>query len=139
MKWSFIIELGKDSKLNKSLTLKIEEKAKEVVNAIGAPKKKLFKIEIIFFQRKSRWKLEDPQIPREDISIDLDNLLKYIFDGLDPIIGYRIKYDYSVKPPIPKLGENAGVTDSRIIDVHAKKVNSGCENEYLSIEIEEIN
>ncbi|MFQ6073466.1 MAG: hypothetical protein ACE5KT_12315 [Methanosarcinales archaeon] len=121
-KWSFIVEVSDFNKL-KSI---VEDKSKEVVEALGRPdsEKALYKVITTFFQKKERWLL--PEVPRQDIGIDLDNLLKQVFDGLGPIIGYR--HDYTGKKP--------GVLDSNIIEVYAKKVNSGSDKEFLGIEVE---
>ena len=59
---------------------------------------------------------------------NLDNLLKRVFDGLGPIIGYR--KDWTGKK------EHSGVLDANIVGVHAKKVNSGSDKEFLGVEVE---
>ena len=69
----------------------VEDKAKEAIGNLGSPgsDKAIYKVAVIFFQKKDRWLRNDPSIPRQDCGIDLDNLLKPVFDGLGPIIGYK--------------------------------------------------
>lgn len=140
MKWSFIIDIT-NVESDKDILKKVEEKAKEVVSSIGGienQEESNFRIAITFYQAKSRWKKENPQIPREDIGRDLDNLIKPIFDGLGPIIGYRKKWEKDEKTGgYKQIGESTSA-DSRIVEVLAKKVNSGTDNEYLAVEVEKI-
>jgi Holliday junction resolvase RusA-like endonuclease len=110
------------------------ENIKNHVNYVENPEEHLFKVKVTSYQKKDRWKGD---VPREDIGKDLDNVLKPIFDGLGPIIGYRKKYG-KVDEGYAVVG-TAGSADSKIVEVSAKKINSGTTNEYLSIEIEEIN
>lgn len=121
-KWSFIVEVSDWNKL-KSI---VEDKSKEVVEALGRPdsEKALYKVITTFYQKKDRWL--HPEIPKQDIGTDLDNLLKQVFDGLGPIIGYKKAFK----------GQKPGVLDSNIIEVYAKKVNSGSDKEFLGIEVE---
>ena len=74
----------------------------------------MYRVKVVFHLGEHRW-LKDfnYSIPREDWGLDLDNLLKLVFDGLGPIIGYR--KDWTGKK------EHAGARDSSIIEVHAKK------------------
>ena len=125
-KWSFMVEVNDWNNL-KSI---IEEKAKEAIETLGPPysEKTIYKVTATFYQKKDRWLKNDPSIPRQDWGIDLDNLLKQVFDGLGPIIGYR--KDWTGKK------EHSGVLDSNIIEVHAKKANSGSDKEFLGIEVE---
>lgn len=113
------------------------EKIKKHINYVKNPEEYLFGVKVTSYQKKDRWKKDVPHIPREDIGKDLDNVLKPIFDGLGPLIGYRTKWD-KVEDGYAEAG-TAGSADSKIVDVSAKKVNSGTENEYLSIELEIIN
>ena len=108
----------------------VEDKAKEAIGNLGSPgsDKAIYKVAIIFFQKKDRWLRNDPSIPRQDWGIDLDNLLKPVFDGLGPIIGYRKDWTGGK--------EHSGVLDSNIVEVHAKKANSGSEKEFIGIEID---
>lgn len=125
-KWSFIVEV-KDWTNLKTI---VEEKTKEIVGSLGKPnsKRAIYKVTAIFYQKKDRWLKNDSLIPRQDWGIDLDNLLKQVFDGLGPIIGYR--KDWTGK------NEHSGVMDANIVEVYAKKVNSGSNKEFLSVEIE---
>jgi len=106
----------------------VETKATEVVKKLGSPgpKNALYKVTVAFYQKTDRWLQHD--IPRQDQGIDLDNLLKKVFDGLDPIIGYRKSHKGS--------REYSGVLDSSIIEVCAKKINSGSDKEFLGVEVE---
>jgi len=67
----------------------------------------------------------------------LDNLIKPIFDALGPIIGPRHKWSNKREGRPTKIGES-GAKDSRIVEVRAKKLNSGSDEESVSIEIENI-
>ena len=92
MKWSFIVDITniKDEEISKI----VEEKAKEVALTIGKPEEpSIFRVLITFYQKRDRWQSNNPQIPREDIGRDLDNLIKPVFDGLGPIIGYRKRWE----------------------------------------------
>jgi hypothetical protein len=125
-KYSFVVEVSNWHSL-KSL---VEEKAKEAIGTLGTPgsEKAIYKVTTTFFQKRDRWLKNDPSIPRQDWGIDLDNLLKPVFDGLGPIIGYR--KDWTGEK------EHSGVLDSNIVEVYAKKANSGSDREFLGIEIE---
>lgn len=125
-KWSFVIEVENWFDVRGL----VEEKAHEVVGALGGidSERSIYKVIVTFYQKKGRWLGEDPSIPRQDWGIDLDNLLKPVFDGLGPIIGYR--KDWSGDK------DHAGVLDANIVEVYAKKVNSGSEKEFLGVEIE---
>lgn len=117
----------------------VESEAKKIekhINYVENPEDHLFRVRVTSYQMKDRWKGDKPHIPREDIGKDLDNVLKPIFDGLGPIIGYRNKYG-KVEGGYAVVG-TAGSADSKIVEVSAKKINSGTNNEYLSIEIEVI-
>lgn len=135
MKWSFIIEIADVS--NREISKNVEEKAKESVSVIGKSKPSAtFRVSITFFQRKDRWQRGKPSIPREDIGRDLDNLVKPVFDALGPIIGYRKKWEKR-DTGIVEIGKGTAA-DSKIIELTARKVNSGSVKEFLSIEVEEI-
>ena len=138
-KWSFIIDITNVS--DREILRRVEEKARETVDSLGGIKNQeesIFKVTITFYQAKDRWKKENPQIPREDIGRDLDNLIKPIFDGLGPIIGYRKKWQKDEETGRYKQIGKSTAADSRIVEIYAKKVNSGTEKEYLSIEVEKI-
>jgi len=135
MKWSFIVDITniKDEEISKI----VEEKAKEVALTIGKPEEpSIFRVLITFYQKRDRWQSNNPQIPREDIGRDLDNLIKPVFDGLGPIIGYRKKWEKDKTTGKWKVVGISGSLDSRIVEVTAKKVNSGSDKEFLSIEVE---
>lgn len=123
-KWAYIVEVS-DWKHLKTI---VEEKAESVIRELGKPPSEnvLYKVTTTFYQKKSRWL--QPEKPKQDIGTDLDNLLKQVFDGLGPIIGYR--KDWTGKR------KHGGVRDASIVEVHAKKVNSGSEKEFLGVEIE---
>lgn len=93
---------------------------------MGGPdsEKAIYKVTATFYQKKGRW--IQPEIPREDWGIDLDNFLKPVFDGLGPIIGYKES----------KTGQKLEAKDSSIVEVSAKKLNSGSDKEFLGIELE---
>ena len=92
-----------------------------------------FKASITFFQSSKRYLKEDAKIPREDRG-DLDNMVKNVFDGLGPIIGFRASWKKVNGVPIASPGTKPA--DSRIIELFAKKVNSGSSSEMVSVEIE---
>lgn len=121
-KWSFIVEV---TDWNKLKTI-VEKEADGVVKEMGGPdsEKALYKVAATFYQKKDRWL--QPETPRQDWGIDLDNLLKPVFDGLGPIIGYKKAFK----------GQKPGVLDSSIVEVYAKKLNSGSDKEFLGIEVE---
>ena len=135
MKWSFVIEITDVS--DNELSEKVKEKAEESADVIGSPQASIFKVGITFFQRKDRWQKENPQIPREDIGRDLDNLVKPVFDALGPIIGYRTKWKREDTGKSVEVGKGTAA-DSRIVELTAKKVNSGSDREFLSIEVENV-
>jgi Holliday junction resolvase RusA-like endonuclease len=126
MKWSFVVEVDNWNNVRDI----VEKKCKEVAFNLGKHdnEKSIYKVIATFYQKKSRWLMNDSSIPRQDWGIDLDNMLKPVFDGLGPIIGYRIDWQGSKKNP--------GVLDSNIVEVYAKKVNSGSEKEFIGVEIE---
>ena len=121
-KWSFIVEI---TDWNKLKTI-VEKEADGVVKELGQPdsEKALYKVIATFYQKKDR-RLQ-PETPRQDWGIDLDNLLKPVFDGLGPIIGFKKAFK----------GQKPGVLDSSIVEVSAKKLNSGSDKEFLGIEVE---
>lgn len=125
-KYSLMVEVNNWNNL-KSI---VEEKAKEAIGMLGTPgsEKAIYKVTTTFYQKKDRWLKNDPSIPRQDWGIDLDNVLKQAFDGLGPIIGYRKDWTGGK--------EHSGVLDSNIVEVHAKKANSGSDKEFLGIEVE---
>jgi len=125
-RWSFVIEVKDWNKIKSE----VETKAKEAVSSLGSPnsERAVYKVTAIFYQKKDRWLKDDPLIPRQDWGIDLDNVLKQIFDGLGPIIGYRKAWTGDKK--------YSGVYDANIVEVYAKKLNSGSDKEFLSIEVE---
>jgi len=130
-RWSFILNITglKDSQVKE----RVEEAARSAINTIGKPRPNaVFRLRVTFCQSKERWRKDNPLIPREDIGRDLDNLLKAVFDGLGPIIGYRMKWERGK----PKGTRSA--RDSSIVEVLAHKVNSGSSEEYLYVEVEEI-
>jgi len=138
-KWAFILDITgaeADTKVREA----VQQRAEEVVKPIQAPDKPLvFRASITFYQASKRWRSDNAMIPREDIGRDLDNLIKAVFDGLGPIIGWRQKFEKDTTGkwrPVP--GEHRGARDSQIVEVVAKKVNSGSEQEYLSVEIEAV-
>jgi Holliday junction resolvase RusA-like endonuclease len=136
MKWSFMIDMSNVS--DRDFCKTVEEKAKESVSTIGKPKaSSVFKASITFFQGKDRWQKDNPQIPREDVGRDLDNLIKPIFDSLGPIVGYRKTWKKTDTGKWVVAGRGTAA-DSKIVELTAKKVNSGSRQEYLGIEIENV-
>jgi Holliday junction resolvase RusA-like endonuclease len=101
------------------------------------PKKQVFKVSLVFYLSKQRWRLNDGSIPREDNGMDVDNLAKPILDGLGPIIGYRNKYTKDTDTGKWKLIGTGPSSDSKIVELHVKKLNSGSKDkEEVKIEIE---
>ena len=105
------------------------KKAREV----GTLESDIFRVEITFYQAKSRYLVDRPEIPREDRG-DLDNMVKQVLDGLGPIIGFRKKWK---KRNDEWYGEDSDKPrDSAIIELVAKKVNSGSEKEFVGVVVE---
>jgi hypothetical protein len=125
-RWSFLIDVTRLSDVSSA----VEEKAKEAIETLGKPdyEKAIYSVKTTFYQKKNRWLKNDPSIPRQDWGIDLDNLLKQVFDGLGPIIGYRKNWTGTK--------ENSGTLDANIVSVYAEKLNSGSEKDSLGIIIE---
>lgn len=139
MKWSFVIDVT-HLKTDRQVRQTIERKAKEVSLVIKPPEQpSVFRVSVTFFQSRDRWLAGNPQIPREDIGRDLDNLVKAVFDGLGPIVGWRQRYERDeVGTWQPVAGEHRGVRDAQIVEVVAKKVNSASSQEFLSVEVESL-
>jgi len=90
----------------------------------------VYSVKVIFYLGEHRWKKEfNRPIPREDWGLDLDNLIKQVFDGLGPIIGYRKNWS--------NKKEHAGAWDSAIVEVYAKKEKTEGP-EYVEIEVEKL-
>lgn len=114
-----------------SITTAVMKKASQAMK-INA---EIFKVDLTFYQAKSRYLRNEQDIPREDRG-DLDNLIKVVIDGIGPIIGYRKKWD---KVNDKESSSNSDKPlDSRIVEIVAKKVNSGSEQEYVGVIIEGI-
>jgi len=129
--WSFIVDITGVS--NAMISKIVEKEAKAIASLIGKPKEPaIFRVIITFYQKLDRWLRENQMIPREDIGRDLDNLIKPVFDGLGPIIGYRKRWQGGT------VSSTYASRDSRIVEVIAKKVNSGSNKEFLSIQVENI-
>lgn len=124
-KWCFIVPV----KNWDSIKNDVQDKAAVVVEHLGKPlPSALFRVSVVFYQKKDRW--YSISKPKQGRGTDLDNLLKLVFDGLGPIIGYNKN----------SKGEKKynNVRDANIVEVYAKKVNSGSDDEFLTIEVEEI-
>ncbi|MDI6814973.1 MAG: hypothetical protein QMC90_02670 [Dehalococcoidales bacterium] len=137
MKWSFIVNITtvKDADIGQI----VEDKASEVVSAVGkSDELSAFRVLMTFYQKRDRWLVSSPEIPREDKGRDLDNLVKPVLDGLGPIIGSRIKWEKDEATGKFKPAGKGTSTDARITEIVAKKVNSGSNEEFLSIEVESI-
>ena len=112
-----------------SITKAIKEKASESKKLDAA----LFKVVLTFYQAKLRYRNIDQDIPREDRG-DLDNLIKLVIDGIGYIIGYRQNWE---KINDKWVGSDSDKPmDSKIIEIVARKINSGSEKEYVGIIIE---
>ena len=137
MKWAFIIDITQ-TKSNSEVRQAVQQKAEEASKVIRPPDQpSVFRASISFYQSRERWLMENPRVSREDIGRDLDNLIKAVFDGLGPIVGWRQRYERNeVGKWHPVPGEHRGVRDAQIVEVVAKKLNSGANQEFLSVEIE---
>lgn len=137
MRVGFVLDItGSSQSEIKEAVEKEANDIKDHITYIEDPENYLFKVNVTSYQKKDRWKGPDRSIPREDIGKDLDNVLKPIFDGLGPLIGYRNKYGKKEDEDGYEVVGTAGSADSKIVEVSAKKINSGTDNEYLSIEVE---
>jgi len=132
MRWGFIVDI---TSVKGSITSVVRKKAQEAASTLNNDENALFRVEITFYQSKNRYLKDDQEKPREDRG-DIDNLVKQVFDGLGPIIGYRSSWTKVDDKLIEKKSKKP--FDSRIIELFAKKVNSGFSNELVSIEIETI-
>ncbi|MCD6513298.1 MAG: hypothetical protein J7L07_00065 [Candidatus Odinarchaeota archaeon] len=131
MKWSFIIDITNIR--NEEIPKLVEERARKAVSQVGeASQPSAFKVTITCYLKSDRWQRENPQIPREDVGKYLNKIINLVFDGLGPIIGYRRRWESG------EIVGTSGVYYSRIIQITARKVNSGSEKEFLSVEIEKI-
>lgn len=140
MKWAFVIDvtgIKSDSKVRQA----VQHKAEEASAALVPPDQpSTFRALVTFYQSRDRWLRQNPAIPREDIGRDLDNLIKAVFDGLGPIVGWRQRYEQdNLGKWQPLHGQYRGVRDAGIVEVMAKKLNSGSDQEFLSVEIETAN
>jgi len=132
MRRGFIVPLTKEDDNEKSgdgITERVLVKAEEA----GRLESDIYRVEITFFQAQSRYLANDRNIPREDRG-DLDNLIKKVFDGLGPIIGYRKKWTNVDSKGVPE--DSNKPRDSAIVELIAKKVNSGSESEFVGVVIE---
>ena len=135
MRWGFIVDITGCQ--GKEITQKVLTTAAQVASTLPSAGSKgstpSFKASIIFFQSSERWLKEDTKTPREDRG-DLDNMIKHVFDGLGPIIGFRTSWN---KVDGEWVGSpSTKPADSRILELFAKKVNSGSLSEMVSVEIE---
>ncbi len=118
----------------------VENEAKKVVQKMHGKsfkrtiiddldKRAVYKVTVVFHIDERGWLKDfDRPIPRED-RFDLDNLLKHVFDGLGPIIGFR--KDWTGEK------EHAGAWDSSIIEVYARKIKTEGQR-FVEIEIEQL-
>lgn len=128
MRWGFIVDIT-NSKEPNVLTREVRTQASQAASALPSVQEHLYRVGITFYQSKDRYLIDDPEKPREDRG-DIDNLVKQIFDGLGPIIGFR--WDWKLAQ------ESNNPADSKIIELIARKVNSGSKREFVSVEIETI-
>lgn len=140
MKWAFVIDVT-DIKSDRRVRHAVQQRAEEASPASTPPNEpSAFRASVTFYQSRDRWLKENPSVPREDIGRDLDNLIKAVLDGLGPIIGWRQKYERDETGKWQYvLAEHRGVRDARIVEVAAKKLNSGSTQEFLSVEVESVN
>ena len=135
MRWGFIVDITNYT--GSQITKKVLNNANQALTSIhlvdADDKTPSYKASIIFFQSSDRWLKEDPGTPREDRG-DLDNLIKLVFDGLGPIIGFRKSWKKVDNKWVSKNSKKPA--DSRILELYAKKINSGSSSEMVSVEIE---
>ena len=132
MRWGFIVDI---TNVRDSITSIVRAQAQSAASTLNPGSNNLFRVEITFYQSKDRYLKNDPEKPREDRG-DIDNLVKQVFDGLGPIIGFRSSWDKIDGKWKEKKSKKPA--DSQIIELLAKKVNSGSTNELVSVEIESI-
>ena len=132
MRWGFIVDV---SNVKGSITSIVRTQAQAAASVVKPGKRDLFRVEVKFYQSKERYLIDDPERPREDRG-DIDNLIKQVFDGLGPIIGFRRSWPKVGSKTVKRTSKNP--VDSRIVELYAKKVNSGSSSELVSIEIETI-
>ena len=135
MRWGFIVDIT-ECKGNQ-ITQKVRGIDTQVATSLPLvgpiEETPSFKASIIFFQSSKRWRKEDAETPRGDRG-DLDNMVKNVFDGLGPIIGFRS--DWKKVNGVLVASPSTKPADSRILELFAKKVNSGSSSEMVSVEIE---
>ena len=135
MRWGFIVDITRCKR--KRITQKVRGIAIQVASSLPLvgpiEETPSFKASIIFFQSSKRWRKEDAETPRGDRG-DLDNMVKDVFDGLGPIIGFRTSWNQVDGEWVPSPSTKPA--DSRILELFAKKVNSGSLSEMVSVEIE---
>ena len=134
MRWGFIVDITNLKGLN-AVTKEVKSQAIQAVSTLPSRPEDLYRVEITFYQSQDRYRVDDQEKPREDRG-DIDNLVKHVFDGLGPIIGFRRewkKISGQLKP-----FKSTKPEDSKIIELVAKKVNSGSKNEFVSVEIETV-
>jgi len=144
VKWSFTVDLSDEAtydrrKLEHRIKSRVRQKSSELAKEIGRPSvPSTFRVEVTFHQKSGRWKKDNPQIPREDRGVDLDNCIKWIFDNLGPIIQDRIKWGKDMLTGRSVRSGKRGSADSKIVELIAKKINTGSDREYLDIVIESL-
>ena len=135
MRWGFIVDITGCK--GKQIIQKVQGTATQVATTMppagSLNSKPSFKASITFFQSRERYLKEDAKTPREDRG-DLDNMVKNVFDGLGPIIGFRT--DWKKVNGVQVSSPSTKPAGSRIIELVAKKVNSGSSSEMVSVEIE---
>lgn len=129
MRWGFIVDItgSKGNQITQKVLLKATGVASSLPSVGGSSNTLSYKASIIFFQSSDRWLKGEPETPREDRG-DLDNMIKLVIDGLGPIIGYRWDWKNNCNSDKP--------SDSKILELFAKKVNSGSLSEMVSVEVE---
>lgn len=119
-KWEFIVyPKEKNIDIHEELKRLIEKEAVEAVKVKKPPSEATYKVNIVFYQNP--WRYEGKlQLPLKQ-SGDLDNILRFVFAGLGPIIGYH---------------QDGSAKDELIVEVLAKKYKSNAE--FITIEVETV-
>ena len=134
MKWTFSLTVPFGGKL---AALVEQEAAASIERHGAAPDGVLFRVSMVCRLASRRYLQSNPQLPREDRGWDLDNIIKAAIDGLGPILGHRKKWEPLGKGRYREIGRRSAA-DAKVVEIMAKKLNSGTDADALEIDVEAI-